>query len=57
MNSTASEQGLPLGISDFAKLRVGNKVYVDKTAMVYRLARCTSCAFGSAAVEPRPVFC
>jgi hypothetical protein len=39
MNSTTSEQTLPLGISDFAKLRAGNKVYVDKTDMICQLAR------------------
>ncbi len=32
-------QSLPLGISDFSKLRRGNKIYVDKTALVYTLAR------------------
>ena len=39
MNSTTPEQTLPLGISDFAKLRAGNKVYVDKTDMICRLAK------------------
>jgi hypothetical protein len=35
---------LPIGIQDFEKLRGGGFVYVDKTALIYRLiARETPC--------------
>ena len=30
---------LPIGIQDFEKLRKGNHVYVDKTALIYQLAQ------------------
>ncbi len=39
MTSTTPEQGLPLGVSDFASLRQDGLIYVDKTAMVHQLAR------------------
>ena len=32
-------QNLPLGSSDFSTLRANNEIYVDKTLMVYQLAR------------------
>ena len=30
-------QKLPVGVQDFEKLRRGNYLYVDKTALMYRL--------------------
>ncbi|MBP5464364.1 MAG: AAA family ATPase, partial [Treponema sp.] len=33
------ERFLPIGIQDFEKLRRGNHVYVDKTALIYKLAQ------------------
>ena len=42
MQNDANHRQLPslsLGISNFSKLRRGNKIYVDKTAFVYKLAR------------------
>ena len=32
-------RNLPIGIQDFEKLRTGNYVYVDKTQLIYQLAR------------------
>ena len=32
-------QNLPLGSSDFSTLRANNEIYVDKTLLVYQLAR------------------
>ncbi len=32
-----SEKKYPIGIQNFEKLRTGGYVYVDKTALVYRL--------------------
>jgi len=36
---------LPIGIQDFAKIREGGHVYVDKTACIYRLISGTEGAF------------
>ena len=37
-----NERFLPIGIQDFEKLRNDNYIYVDKTALIYQLARTSS---------------
>lgn len=37
-----TERFLPIGIQDFEKLRNDNYIYVDKTALIYQLARTSS---------------
>ena len=38
-NLNMNERFLPIGIQDFEKLRTGNYLYVDKTPLIYQLAR------------------
>ena len=38
MTSTNERLALPVGTSDFEVLRASNQIYVDKTALVYKLA-------------------
>ncbi|MBQ3634370.1 MAG: AAA family ATPase, partial [Bacteroidales bacterium] len=38
-------QNLPIGVQDFEKLRRENYLYVDKTALVHRLATTGNCYF------------
>ncbi|MBQ3636222.1 MAG: AAA family ATPase, partial [Bacteroidales bacterium] len=42
---TTTLQNLPIGVQDFEKLRRENYLYVDKTALVYRLATTGNCYF------------
>ena len=39
MTSTNERLALPVGTSDFEALRANNQIYVDKTALIYELAR------------------
>ena len=36
---------LPLGVSSFARLRLNNRIYVDKTELVYSLASASNKLF------------
>lgn len=38
-NHFSTEQQLPLGLDNFEDLRSSNAVYVDKTALIYDLAK------------------
>ncbi|MBQ3635674.1 MAG: ATP-binding protein [Bacteroidales bacterium] len=42
---TTSLQNLPIGVQDFEKLRRENYLYIDKTALIYRLATTGNCYF------------
>ena len=42
---TTTLQNLPIGVQDFEKLRRENYLYIDKTALVHRLATTGNCYF------------
>ena len=42
--NTQKLQNLPIGIQDFEKLRSGNYLYIDKSAIMYELVS-TGCYF------------
>ena len=44
-NAQEQRRRYPVGIQTFSKIRQGNYVYVDKTALVYRLANESDGAF------------
>ncbi len=44
---------MPIGIQDFAKLREDGFVYVDKTAIIYDLARTSSPYFFEPSAQVR----